>query len=782
MNWKVVEGFMSRTQVSYQIVAKAAEKIKKTGKAPSLTDVSKALGLLEEPPELSSLLEEWYHNQPEFKRSGQQPLTNNIHIDSSHIVEKNIELEKSLSLVRATLESTADGIMMVNGKGQVVDWNQKFIDMWRIPSHMMEVGTERISFDYILSQLQDPSSLISDVQYLYENPEWQGELPELHFKDGRVFERYTQPQRIGNQIVGRVYSFRDVTEKRRSEDFLRIRERAIEASSHGVAIIDVESEPNSIIYVNKAFQRITGYREKEALGKSLKNLQGFSPTDANYKRMSLAIREDRDEVLEIECRHKNGAKYWSEISLSPVHDSTNKKDRHFVCILNDITDRRELEQQLLQQATHDSLTELPNRVLLIDRIEQAILQAKKQKSILAFMFIDLDKFKMTNDTLGHGIGDKLIQLIANRLLIATDEFDTVARLGGDEFFILLTSISTEEEAKEKAKEILKSIQLPVQIDQHNITITASIGICYYPKDGADFETLMKNADLSMYHAKDSGRNMFKVFEPDMNNRLINVMQLDNALRDALKNNEFTLVYQPLIDIINQKIMGVEALIRWRSKILGPVSPMDFIGVAEENGLIIDIGKWVLETACKQLKELHKLGMKDLIMAVNISERQFKQSNLISIVDEALEKAKLDSRYLELELTESLLIENVNSIVSIMTSLKERGVGLSIDDFGTGYSSLSYLKRFPVDKLKVDRSFINDMVNDKNDAAIAKAVVNLGHSLSLTVLAEGIETKTQLDLVREFSCDYAQGYYFSKPLPAEELIDYMISFPNCHDDD
>ncbi len=771
---------MSRSQVTYHVVAKAAENIKKAGKAPSLTDVSKALGLLEEPPELSSLLEEWYHNQPEFKRSSQS-LTDNIHIDPSHIVEKNIELEKSLSLVRATLESTADGIMMVNGKGQVVDWNQKFIDMWRIPSHMMEVGTERISFDYILSQLLDPSSLISDVQYLYANPEWQGELPELNFKDGRVFERYTQPQRIGNQIVGRVYSFRDVTEKRRSEEFLRIRERAIEASSHGVAIIDISAEPNSIIYVNKSFQKITGYKEKDALGKSLKSLQGLSPVDANFKRMSLAIREDRDEFLEIECRHKSGAKYWSAISLSPVQDSTEKKTRYYVCIINDITDRRELEQQLLQQATHDSLTDLPNRILLLDRIEQAILQAKKQKSILAFLFIDLDKFKMTNDTLGHGIGDRLIQLIANRLLIATDDFDTVARLGGDEFVILMTSITTEEEAEEKANELLQSIQQPVQIDQHNITITASIGICYYPKDGNDVETLMKNADLSMYHAKDSGRNTFKIFEPDMNNRLINTMQLDNALRDALQNNEFTLAYQPLVDIINNRIMGVEALIRWNSKILGPVSPIEFINVAEENGLIIEIGKWVLETACKQLKEWHNIGLKDLIISVNISERQFKQSNLLEIVDDALDKAKLDARYLELELTESLLIENIDSIVNIMTALKERGVGLSIDDFGTGYSSLAYLKRFPIDKLKIDQSFINVMVSDKNDAAIAKAVVNLGHTLSLTVLAEGVETKSQLDLIKEYSCDYAQGYYFSKPIPAEEILDYMISFPNVKRD-
>lgn len=765
---------MKKNQINYEVVAKAAEKIKLSGRAPSLTDIRNQLGLLETTPELPSLLEKWYHNQPEFQRTAQQPLTDNIKIEASHIVEKNIELEKTLSLVRATLESTADGIMMVNGKGQVVDWNQKFIDMWRIPSNLMEVGTERISFDYILSQLMDPASLIADVQYLYENPEWQGELPELHFKDGRIFERYTQPQRIGNEIVGRVYSFRDVTAKRQAEAFLRIRERAIEASTHGVAIIDVLTEDSPIIYVNRAFQRITGYAEKQALGKSLRTLQGFDSTDANYKRIKLAIREDKEERVEIECRQKSGAKYWCEISVAPVQN-VNEKTRHYVCIINDITERRELEEQLLQQATHDFLTDLPNRILLIDRVEQAILQAKKQKSILAFMFIDLDKFKMTNDTLGHNVGDKLIQLIANRLLIATNEFDTVARLGGDEFFILLTNISRPEEAEYKASEILQSVKQPIRIGQHNIKITASIGICYFPRDGSDYETLMKNADLSMYHAKDSGRNTFKVFENEMNSRIINAMQLDNALRDAMKNNEFSLVYQPLVDIINHKIVGIEALLRWQSKTLGPVSPLEFIDVAEENGLIVEIGRWVLESACKQLKKWHDLGLKDLSIAVNISGRQFKQGNLIAVVDHALKIAKLDARFLELELTESLLIENIDSVIGTITELKNRGVNLAIDDFGTGYSCLSYLKRFPVDKLKIDRSFINELESDKNDAAIAKAVVNLGHSLGLTVLAEGVETENQLEIIKGYNCDYAQGYYFSKPLHAEDLLDFILHF-------
>ncbi|KTD26279.1 EAL domain-containing protein [Legionella israelensis] len=767
---------MSRQEIDYEKVAKVAESIKKRGIEPSLTDVCKELGIMNITPKLTEFLEQWYHNQPEFKRKINAPLTENIKIEASNIVEKNIELEKSLSLLRATLESTADGIMMVNGKGQVVDWNQKFVDMWRIPPYMMEAGTERISFEYILDQLIDPAALISDVQYLYQNPSWEGELPELHFKDGRIFERFTQPQRVGNEIVGRVYSFRDVTQKRLAEDELRIRDRAVEASTHGVVIIDVLKVEHPVIYINKAFQKITGYTEKQALGKNLASLLGRSSDDLNYKRLALAIKELREETVEVESLRRDGEVFWCELSVAPVKDSFDQV-RHYVCIVNDVTERREMEKQLLRQATHDSLTELPNRVLLMDRVEQAILQAKKKKSTLAFLFLDLDRFKMTNDTLGHGMGDKLLQVVANRLLIATDDYDTVARLGGDEFVVLLSEIPDHHEAEKKAREILSLVEKPVQIEQHSLKITASIGISYYPRDGKDYESLMKTADLSMYHAKDSGRNTYRVFEQEMNRRIINTMQLDTALRDALKNNEFYLAYQPLIDLKNEKIVGVEALLRWKSKTLGQVAPVDFIPMAEENGQIIEIGVWVMEEACKQLKRWHNLGLKDLTMAVNISGRQFRQDKLFETVQKVLEKTELEAKYLELEMTETLLIEDIEHVVDAMHILKDMGVKLVIDDFGTGYSSLSYLKQFPVDKLKIDRSFINEMISDDNDAAIAKAIINLGHSLNLEVLAEGIENEFQKNFVTANGCDYAQGYYFTAPQKPENLLNFLVNFPN-----
>lgn len=767
---------MQREEIDYQKVALAAENVKRCGKEPSLTNVCEELGILTQPSDLSSLLEKWYHSQPEFQRSVKAPLSANIKIETNEILEKNIELEKSLSLLRATLESTADGIMMVDGRGQVVDWNQKFVEMWRIPSHMLESGTERIGFEYILEQLANPGAVVADVQYLYDNPEWQGELPALNFKDGRIFERFTQPQRVGSEIVGRVYSFRDITEKCIAEDELRIRERAMEASAQGIAIIDITKPKQPIIYVNRAFERITGYSAKETLGRTLVELQGTKADQVNQKRIALAIRELREETVELESHRANGEKYWCELSMAPVNDSFGKV-RHYVCIHNEITERREMEQQLVMQATHDSLTELPNRVLLIDRVEQAILKAKKKKGILAFLFLDLDRFKMTNDTLGHTIGDKLLQSISNRLLVATTDLDTVARFGGDEFVILLQDIHSEKQAEQFVEELLLQVEKPIQVDQHNLKITGSIGISFYPKDGIDYESLMKSADLSMYHAKDHGRNNYCVYEAEMNRRVINRMQLDTALRDALKKNEFYLVYQPLIDLRTDSIVGFEALLRWHSHLLGDISPVDFIWMAEENGLIIDIGKWALEQACMQAMRWHDMGYTNLNMAVNISGRQFREKSLPEMVGKVLKSTGLPAECLELELTESLLVENVEEAVETMYQFKDMGIRLVIDDFGTGYSSLSYLKQFPVDKLKIDRSFISEISNDDNDAAIAKAIISLAHSLSLEVLAEGVETSLQSDFIIAHGCDYAQGFYFKPPEKPDALKSFLQHYPD-----
>ncbi len=775
---------MAKKKINYKKVATAADEIRNRGLEPSLANICEELGIPEKTAEVSSLLKEWYSKQTELQllnESTQSLFSDNFDFETSKIHQKNIELEKSLSLLRATLESTADGIMMVNGKGQVIDWNQKFVEMWRIPSYMLESGTESIGFEYILEQLSNPESVIADVQYLYENPDWQGELPLLHFKDGRIFERFTQPQRVGTEIVGRVYSFRDMTQRLMSEDELRIRERAIEASTHGVIIIDITKMNNPIIYVNKAFEHITGYTEEQSAGKNIALLQGAETDKISLERINLAIKEHCEEIVEFVCYRKNGEMFWCEMSIAPVSDSFGNL-KNYVCIINDITKRRDMEKQLILQATSDTLTGLPNRVLLMDRVEQAILKTQKKNGLLAFLFLDLDRFKMINDTLGHHIGDKLLQIVSNRLLVAVSYFDTVARLGGDEFVILLPEIKNDLQAEQIAQEILDLVEKPMQIDHHNLKVTGSIGISYYPKNGEDYESLLKGADLSMYQAKDSGRNTYRVFEEEMNDRLLNRVQLNNALQDALKNDEFYLVYQPIIDLKSKQLMGVEAFIRWNNPVLGLIPPLEFIEVAEENGLIIDIGKWVLEQACLQIKKWHQQGYSQLSIAVNISARQFCHKNFTELISEILQSTGLDAEFLNLEFIESMLINDVEYTVEKMYQLKKLGTKLVIDDFGTGYSSLSYLQQFPVDILKIDRSFINELVSKETDASIARAVIILGHSLNLKVLAEGVETELQKEFIVDHGCDYAQGFYFKTPDRADLIEEYLKNFANKKSDE
>ena len=760
---------MKKEVINYNRVSLAANTLKSRGIEPSVVNLSEEMGLHSTTPKLSALLEEWYHNQPEFKRSQHSPLLGNIQTDL--IEDQKSELEKSLSLVRATLESTADGIMMVNGKGAIVDWNQKFVDMWRIPTHLMEAGPENLSFDYILSQLEYPEKLISDVEFLYKNPEWQGELPELIFKDKRIFERFTQPVSIGDELVGRVYSFRDVTEKRMAHEELHIRNLAIEASTNGVAIIDISKESKPIIYVNKAFNSITDFKDDEMLGLTFSSIYADTEDSPEKKRIALAIKEKREETVELKLKRNNNQSFWCELGIAPVKNSLDQV-KHFVFILNDITERKELEQQMLQQATHDALTELPNRVLLMDRVEQAILQAKQHHKKMAFMFIDLDRFKLTNDTLGHSIGDKLLQVIANRLLIATSDLHTVARFGGDEFIVLIPELHDYGDALKVADDILKEINKPIKIRQHSLKVTASIGISCYPRDGRDFETLMKSSDMSMYYAKDSGRNNYQVFKEEMNKKIINHAKIESGLQQSLKKKELYLLYQPFVNLETNEVFGTEALIRWNNPKLGQVTPFEFIPIAEENDLILDIGYWVLKTACEQTCIWHDLGFSHLSMAVNISGRQLQQTNLSDLVKEVLDKTGMNPEKLELEITESLLIENIDSVISLMADICKLGVTFSVDDFGTGYSSLAYLKQFPVKKLKIDRSFVKEIGVDSNDEAIIKAIINLAKSMNLDVLAEGVETKEQADFIRLNGCSKAQGYLYSPPGKPEIIQDLI----------
>ena len=569
------------------------------------------------------------------------------------------------------------------------------------------------------------------------------------------------------------------TEKKLAEKALKIRERAIESSSHGIFIMEVElGELPKIIYVNPGFEKITGFLESEMLGKYFEIFNALESETVHVKRLELAIREKREEEIELQSVKKSGERFWIDLRIAPVLDQPGIVS-HFVGVMTDVTQRKTMEQQLAQQATHDFLTHLPNRVLLMDRVEQAILQTKRNKQKLALLFLDLDRFKLINDSLGHSIGDLLLQNVSNRLLLCTRENDTVARLGGDEFVIALTQLHDEKDVLPVAENILEAMSQPFYVEKHEFLLTASMGIACYPRDGKDYETLLKNADVSMYQAKDAGRNNYQLFTRAMDKKAGNRLTLEHDLRRALERSELSVHYQPLIALREHHVIGHEALLRWDNERIGKISPLEFIPIAEETGLIIEIGQWVLEEACKQALFWHAQGYLDWCVAVNLSGRQFNHKNLAQTIQTVLATTGLASQFLEVELTESLLIEDLATTLDTLHALKDMGVSIAIDDFGTGYSSLSYLKQFPIDKLKINHSFICDFAKESNARAIAVAIINLAHSLNLSVLAEGVEYECQAKFLRENHCDFAQGFYFQKPTPAGTLLTSLRESPVMH---
>lgn len=448
--------------------------------------------------------------------------------------------------------------------------------------------------------------------------------------------------------------------------------------------------------------------------------------------------------------------------------------------LQDITERRRAEEQIRYLAYYDTLTGLPNRQAFTRDLKKALEIAKRHHRLLAVIVLDLDNFKRINDTLGHAMGDFLLKAVAERLVngircadyVARNlsELDTsVARLGGDEFTMLLTEVQHIRDAESVAQRLRKIVSRPLNMAGNDMVVTPSMGIAVFPHDGQDADQLLKNADMAMYHAKDSGRNIHQFYSESMNARALERLNLESRLRKALEQEEFLLYYQPQLDLKSHQITGVEALIRWQNPKMGLVSPADFIPLAEETGLIVAIGEWALYTACAQVKAWLNAGLPPLEMAVNLSSVQFRQSNLTVTIEQALSSVNLDPRHLKLELTESIIMHQAQNTIAMLHQFKEMGVGLSVDDFGTGYSSLSYLKRFPLDTLKVDRSFINDITSNPDDAAITNAIIAMAHSLNLGVVAEGVETQPQLEFLRAHGCDTIQGYLLSKPLPAEDLV-------------
>ena len=556
----------------------------------------------------------------------------------------------------------------------------------------------------------------------------------------------------------------DISYRRQSEEQLRLAATVFDNIREAIMVTDASRR---IVRVNKAFADTTGFSAADAVGQDHRILYSQHQDDDAYARIWGAVNDTGHWKGEIANLRKNGDSYPAWLGITAVYD-TYGNITHYVGILSDISEIKINEARIEHLAHHDPLTGLPNRILLNDRLERALAAARRQRSMVALLFLDLDHFKVTNDSLGHVIGDKLLQSVSARLQECVRGTDTVSRQGGDEFLIVIGELQDVDTAGRVARKILERLSEPFNVEGHNINTSFSIGVSMYPGDGQDFASLLRKADTALYHAKQGGRNNYHFFTESMNASVFDRMQLENRLRQALSNNELSLVFQPLVDLRTGQTVGAEALLRWHNSELGNVSPARFIPIAEEAGLITTIGKWVLHEACRQLRLWQQAGLPSIVMAVNISAVQFKRDNLVETVAEVLRESGVPPDCLELELTESALMQESERVLDVLQRLKALGVSLSIDDFGTGYSSLSYLKRFSVDKLKIDQSFVRDLAADSDDAAIVLAVIQLGHSLKLRTIAEGVETQDQLNFLRENGCHEAQGYFLSRPIPAEEF--------------
>jgi diguanylate cyclase (GGDEF)-like protein/PAS domain S-box-containing protein len=555
-----------------------------------------------------------------------------------------------------------------------------------------------------------------------------------------------------------------------SNRHLRLAEKVFETTFEGIMVTDAHLVIESI---NPAFTKITGYEAYEVLGKTPGILSSGRHDSDYYRKMRLELAENGCWQGEIWNRRKNGEIYPEWLSISTVKNEEGQIT-NYVAIFSDITERKASEDHVRHLAHHDALTNLPNRMLLMERLSHALAHAHRHGQRVAVMFLDLDRFKNINDTLGHAVGDQLLKSVAARLSECVREDDTVARLGGDEFVIILEEMSGIQDAAGVAQKLIHALERPMMLERQEVFATTSIGISVYPDDGDNADTLIKHADTAMYRAKEQGRNNCQFYLADMNERALERLTMENSLRHALELNEFMLYYQPQVDLRTRSITGMEALLRWQHPDFGLVEPARFIPIAEETGLIVPIGEWVLRTACFQNKAWQDAGMPRLHVAVNLSARQFKQPNLVSVVSQVLADSGLEPRYLELEITESIAMEHAEETIARLNELKAMGVTISMDDFGTGHSSLSYLKRFPIDTLKIDRSFVQDVLLDSQDAAIAAAITTMARSLKMKVVSEGVETQEQIGFLREHDREEVQGYYFSHPLPADAFADMLRS--------
>jgi len=674
----------------------------------------------------------------------------------------SVALQNSEQRLKSIVENEPECVKIVNPEGMLIEMNPAGLEM--LEAHSLEEAQNRPLIEYLLPQWRPKFFELHQTAMQGNEGILEFEIIGLHGTH-RWLESHAAPLKDSNGNITSVLAVtRDITERKQAEEQLHKLSQAVEQSPSAVVITDIHG---NIDYVNNAFTSTTGYMAEEVVGKNPRFLQSSKTSPSIYKEMWSKLMQGEKWVGEFINKHKNGEEYIQSVIVTPIVDKDGKTT-HFMAIEEDITDKKRNEERIHFLANFDSLTGLPNRAQMEDHLNYTLSLARRSNGHFALMFLDLDHFKDINDTLGHKIGDELLVKLSQRLKSVLREEDTLSRQGGDEFILLLPGADAHGSSI-IAQKLLEVVSRPFTVGHYELTVTISIGIALYPNDGNSIETLSKNADAAMYRSKQEGRNSYRFYTEEMQQRSIRNLELGNALHHAIENQELYLTYQPQMSSSDLQIIGVEALLRWKHPVFGNISPVEFIPIAEDNGLILPIGEWVLRTAIKQAKKWLDEGLPPMIMAVNLSAVQFRHPKLSQMISSILEEAQLPPEYLEIELTERMAMHDPEHAVIIMNQLHSQGIRMSIDDFGTGYSSLSYLKKFNIYKLKIDQSFIRDISTDAEDKAIVGAIIDMARGLDLLTIAEGVETHSQLEFLQQQGCDEIQGYLFSKPLLPEEFV-------------
>jgi diguanylate cyclase (GGDEF)-like protein/PAS domain S-box-containing protein len=670
------------------------------------------------------------------------------------------DLEEHLRQLKGTLETLGQGVAMFSTDGNLQLWNQPFIEI----SSMEQ--------EDIFHKQRYENLFIDNHQILHpeEQPQIEAIKQSKHQwlqvqNNGKLVECESSPMPKNGFVI----TTRDITQSRKNEEHIRLLSTTVEQSSSEVIITDTQG---TIVYVNPMFTENTGYTAEEAIGQNSNIVQSGEMPISFYQNLWETIKQSKRWKGEIINRKKNGEEFWQSMSITPILD-TEGNVSHYLSLKSDISKQKDAEKQLRHQAENDLLTNLPNRPVLLKQLEIAIQKSRTENVCSAVLFMDLDNFKDVNDTLGHMSGDQLLKLVALRLKHCISDNDIIARLGGDEFAIIQRNITSNREPSELAEKIIKAVTSPFKVEDHLLHIGISIGITLIPDDGNTTSSLLSNSDIAMYSAKENSGSQYKFFDQELQLSIQRKRKIEVHLHTAISDNELTLLFQPKINISNNKVVGAEALLRWNSNELGPVSPNEFIPIAEQSGLIIELGEWVLKRALYLLNSWQESDLNIPKIAVNLSPVQLKDVNLIPDIKKLIENYKIHNDCLELEITETAAMADPEFAESQLRGIRALGITLAMDDFGTGYSSLSYLASLPIDRIKIDRSFVNDIEHSDQAKAIIESIIHLGNILKKTVIAEGVEDKAQLELLGQLGCHEAQGYYISKPVTADQFIEEFI---------